>query len=738
MVTSNRGLSLEMDLDISDVRRGFREIDRLARNAGGSFGRLNAGIGRTVAAGAGLGAGVAVIEQFFERLFELFEGTPVFQQFTMALDAALQAAAPLVGVLLNSLTPVIVALTPAIAPLAQALTPLIELMGVQLLVAVQLITPGIQLFAGALERVTTFIRDVVVSGVQLLVDGLNKLPFVDIDADLTQLTGSFDTISAQIGDTKGDTDTLTMAVGGLGTEGATADPLVKGLADSVRAAGTESDNAAVFMSSYQASLLDARSAAELARIAVAENTTAIGNQTAALNTSSAAVDAYNAFLGKQRQEAAEAATAADVLSLSMFNQASRATTTRESTDTLAMSIGDVGQASETAAQAITDLDRATRAMAEFADRSARAGGPGGLGFDFVSGQQGRKGALDDAELNQIIQNAEPGTIITDPYSGARYLVPPRGASIGRIRIRGGGDLEGWQQHFANLTATMNEAAEAADELDMALGTTGSLTRTMREAAVATDEFDESMEDLIGTVPSLDESLAFVESLGDELETLQTTVADKVLPAITLQEQATADLVNRITGAVEAEERFNTAVAQLPPYLHQLGVEFGIIREQLPDPPMLSAVEQGLADLTDRILAKAEAERVEAEVLKLLSPELRELAESLGILRAEVAGQAMTSVAPADVLRDFTGRSLRDVGRAAADQARRLGFRLTAEQLDDIEFRARESAERLGGRLTGSQQRDLERAARQQVQQIHVEISGDAIAVVNTRNESEGG
>ena len=41
----------------------------------------------------------------------------------------------MIGVLLDSLTPVLIALTPAIEPLARALIPLIELLGAGLLIA---------------------------------------------------------------------------------------------------------------------------------------------------------------------------------------------------------------------------------------------------------------------------------------------------------------------------------------------------------------------------------------------------------------------------------------------------------------------------------------------------------------------------------------------------------------------------------------------------------------------------
>ena len=112
-------------------------------------------IGRAVSAGAGIGAGAAIFEMLFQKVFEIFEGTPILETFTSALDTLLTAFGPVVGVLLEALLPAIVALTPAIEPLARAMTPLVELMGAGLLVAIQLLIPGITLWAQGLEKVTT-------------------------------------------------------------------------------------------------------------------------------------------------------------------------------------------------------------------------------------------------------------------------------------------------------------------------------------------------------------------------------------------------------------------------------------------------------------------------------------------------------------------------------------------------------------------------------------------------------
>ena len=113
---TQRAIRFEADLDISDVTRGLNRIEQQARRAGstvgrvgGGLGRAGGGLGRTVGAGAGIGAGLAIFEQAFQKIFELFEGTPVLETFVMALDGIFKAAAPLIGVLLEGLTPILLA-----------------------------------------------------------------------------------------------------------------------------------------------------------------------------------------------------------------------------------------------------------------------------------------------------------------------------------------------------------------------------------------------------------------------------------------------------------------------------------------------------------------------------------------------------------------------------------------------------------------------------------------------------
>ena len=243
-MVSQRAISFEADLDISDVMRGLNRIERQARSVGGTVGRVGGGlgraggsVGRTVGAGAGIGAGAAVFEMLIQRIFELFEGTPVLETFTMALDTLFQAFGPVIGVLLESLTPVIVALTPAIEPLARALTPLIQLLGTQLLVAVELVTPGIVLVAEGLARVTAVIQRVVLQGIQFVVDQLNKLPFVDIQANLDVTGGSFDAMALQIQNAGDDAETGGGKVDALGNSVAT-------MGDMAETAATRANTAA--------------------------------------------------------------------------------------------------------------------------------------------------------------------------------------------------------------------------------------------------------------------------------------------------------------------------------------------------------------------------------------------------------------------------------------------------------------------------------------------------------------
>ena len=199
MTTQNVEATLRVGADISGAIASLNRLQdrasqvgrRINQSTGGAagaavggvgvVGRGGAGIGRIIGAGAGLGAGVAVFEQLFTRLFELFEETPVLETFTDALQTTLRAFAPVAGVLIQALTPAIVALEPALKALVPAVTPVIELLGANLLFAIQALTPAIQFIAPVIERVTTLIRD----GMRRLLDFIVGLPLIGDVLDLS-------------------------------------------------------------------------------------------------------------------------------------------------------------------------------------------------------------------------------------------------------------------------------------------------------------------------------------------------------------------------------------------------------------------------------------------------------------------------------------------------------------------------------------------------------------------------
>ena len=346
-MSSQRALAFTADLDISDVTRGLNRITAQSKTAGAAVGRVGGGLGRgargaggVVGRGAGLGAGAAIFEQAIMKILELFEDTPVLEDFITALDGIFKAAAPVIGVLLKSLTPVILALTPAIVPLAKALTPLVELFGLGLLVAVELVTPAIVLFAKGLEKVTTFIKNTVLAGFRFVVDQLNKLPFVDIKANLNTTGSSFDTMAGQIanagaaagtgagtaegnfgalatavntsgtnaGTAAGQADSLAMAVNTAGTNAGTATTSVDTLATATATAGTNAGGATTPVNDFAAATDAERIAADKAKIA-----TDLWAQAARENK--AAADPLTTTLGNLSDEMDETYTASDNLGI---------------------------------------------------------------------------------------------------------------------------------------------------------------------------------------------------------------------------------------------------------------------------------------------------------------------------------------------------------------------------------------------------------------------------------------
>ena len=299
-------------MDISDVLSDFRRIEREAaqtarkvanvgRGVGGAAGRGVGGVGRTVAAGAGLGAGLAVFEQVFERIFELFEGTPVLETFTMAIDTLFKAFGPVVGVLLESLTPVIVALTPAIEPLARALIPLVKIFGTNLLIAVKLLTPLITFAAEGVEFLTTGLQRFIYFGINFVIDQLNRLPFVDIQLEIADTGDSFTAMQAQIA--------------AAGDESETAEPKVKMLADGVMGVGEAAEAAG----KSATSLSDATESWRIRQLAARQETDifalSLGELTQTTAFSEAATDAAEASLALMNRAVEENAAAASMATI---------------------------------------------------------------------------------------------------------------------------------------------------------------------------------------------------------------------------------------------------------------------------------------------------------------------------------------------------------------------------------------------------------------------------------------
>lgn len=203
MTTLRNDLVVRLDAGrfTQGVGRLARAVDRLDGKLGSAnrrVGALGGGLGKTLLAGGGIGAGAAVFEKIIEKILELFENTQVMQDFTDALQLVFKAAGPLIGVLLNSLTPAIVALTPAIAPLARAIAPLVELLGANLYIAVKVLTPVITLLARGLATLTGAIRDTVFGGIEWVVRQINKLPFANIELELDALNDKFGDMSNQL------------------------------------------------------------------------------------------------------------------------------------------------------------------------------------------------------------------------------------------------------------------------------------------------------------------------------------------------------------------------------------------------------------------------------------------------------------------------------------------------------------------------------------------------------------
>ena len=206
MTTRGGDATLRVGANISGALSALSQLQDRARSVGrsinnvsggsiGAVGRAGVGVGNIVGAGFGLQAGFAVFEQLVERIFELFEDTPVLEKFTEAIDAIFKAMAPLIEVLLLAFIPILQELLPVIEELVPAFIPLIRALGDSLLLALQLLlplvveaAPLIESFALAIEHVVGVLRDVAeflgLIGPQTNEDGLETSTGGPIDIPL--------------------------------------------------------------------------------------------------------------------------------------------------------------------------------------------------------------------------------------------------------------------------------------------------------------------------------------------------------------------------------------------------------------------------------------------------------------------------------------------------------------------------------------------------------------------------
>ena len=697
---TQRAISFEADLDISDVTRGLNRIEMQARRAGGVVGRVGGGLGRgargaggVVGRGAGLGAGAAIFEQAIMKILELFEGTDVLETFTEALDTLFKGFGPVIGVLIKSLTPVIKALTPAIVPLAKALTPLIELFGAGLLVAVELLTPAIVLFAGGLEKVTTFIKNTVLAGFRFIVEQLNKLPFVDIQADLSATGGSFDAMAVQI-------ETAGMMA-------ATATPAVAGLAAATDAEKIAADKAKIATDLWAQAARENEAAAK-------PLTTALGTLSDEMDETYTATDSLGVIIGKTAPQVSElttlyieqntaatnltpvmsilsdemdeAYTATDNLGVIIGASKGPAADLAAAVDTMTMEIEDAQIAADlnTAAlaalspeliEAATQLGLFGLRVEEVADIAetalsniARGSGggdrtPGGLGFDRVSGGSGRKAGLSDAEVAERLKDGVP---FVDPYNGTIYY--PGGGEI--RRTSGGQSGRDLEEHHENYQVALDAV-------------TDTLNATEKAAARAED-------------------------------TLTMNAA-----ALNATEAAAANLENRLTGNTLVNSLNTTEQAT-----QQLDAGFASIAGKLNSTIQETVTwETVLADIEERILATARAEELQAMALAALSPELRALAEEFGLFGLRVA--ELANQLPS--LGSLTHRQAAFDPRLSREQ-REIEARLAVQENNRAAMEAAEAARLASEQLdTGGRQR----------RPLNVLIDGESVATAITRAASEG-
>ena len=652
---TQRALAFTADLDISDVSRGLRRIEMQSRRAGASVGRVGAGIGRAVSAGAGIGAGAAIFEMLFQKVFEIFEGTPILETFTSALDTLLTAFGPVVGVLLEALLPAIVALTPAIEPLARAMTPLIELMGAGLLVAIQLLIPGITLWAQGLEKVTTVIRDVVLSGIQFVVDQLNKLPFVDIQANLDITGNSFDTMAGQLAAAGDESEEAEGKVGGLGDAVKTTGEAARAAGIGVESLTEEMDTAAGSSAHFEQFMAKLREEQDRAAMA-----SALWTQVAIENK--AAADELVTSFDSVSGEMDEMYTASDRLGQVIAATKQPVSALDAAVAAMTMEINAAKTASDLQTNALAALTPELRA-------AAMALGLFGLRV---------------AEVNAAADGDRP--------SGRR--LPSGGVAGGSSRARPAPGPRDIDPRTGMITATSGFTFQVAG------------SRTFFHI----DEFPERAAEVEAAMEAVNAAA--------EMATAATMEASNAEMMATM---ATMEATAATMTATTATSR-NTSVTR-----QATTATMAATAATMAAMPEVSALEALLAQMTMTITDTAAATELQEMALAALSPELRALAEELGLfgLRvADVAGMVQAEVAGLGGI--VGGESFEERQRRESRSAQNAFNQTLANE----EYRDRQILailERLGQDFRG----------RINTGGISIVIDGESVARARMRAESEG-
>ena len=494
---------------------------------------------------------------------------------------------------------------------------------------------------------------------------MNKLPFVDIQANLDITGSSFDTMAGQIA--------------AAGDESDEAEPKVGKLITAAKMAGDEADAAAPKLSEAAARLLDAKSGAEFARDALGGPAGFNYVITTTGTLSSTAADAMENFRLKQlgrvrkptyylcrwvgvRSGFSNAHPEADTLANRVADMTSAImdaqTETDLQTDALALLTPELRAAA--AALGLFGLEVASVGRAA----SAAAGGLGGGGR---RGDRGPNGALytqTNPDGSRQSGRAAPGPrfrsdIAQDPIS--QVYTDAEGNPFAFNTVGGRND----QFNIA-------EVGRLADALAFLAAQQMTVTETTEDATAATEA---------GTMAVERQTMADVEATRT---TGMMTVA--TMEGTTASRAATTATIASTAATMAAT-------------------------------PQVSALDALLAQMTKTITDTAAATELQEMALAALSPELRALAEELGLFGLRVADTAEMVSEAADGLSGDTA-----AGRAASRQeSRRAAF---YRNRADMAFAAAEQAR-------------LDAIDARANQQIMVMIDGESVATATTRAQSEG-